>query len=74
MDPQIVADESVDFRIVVQLREKGIQVYSVIEELQSAKDEMVLKVAINTKLCCLPRIKTLANWFFAYKCLTPGFS
>jgi len=45
MKPQIVADESVDFRIVVQLRNKELSVYSIMEQQPSIKDEVVLKVA-----------------------------
>jgi predicted nuclease of predicted toxin-antitoxin system len=45
MNAEIVADESVDFRIVVQLREKGLHVYSISEQLPSSKDDAVLKFA-----------------------------
>ena len=47
MNQQIVADESVDFRIVVQLRKVGFQVYSIAEEQSSIKDEEVLSIAVD---------------------------
>ena len=45
MKYQIVADESVDFRIVVQLRQLGLTVYSIAEQQPSIKDEQVLALA-----------------------------
>jgi hypothetical protein len=38
MKYQIVADESVDFRIVTQLREIGLTVYAIAEQRPSIKD------------------------------------
>jgi hypothetical protein len=45
MNYQIVADESVDFRIVTQLREVGLTVYSITEEQPSITDNSVLSIA-----------------------------
>lgn len=45
MNKQIIADESVDFRIVIALREAGLTVYSVAEELPSLSDTSVLSIA-----------------------------
>lgn len=45
MKYQIVADESVDFRIVVQLRQIGLTVYAIVEQQPSIKDEEVLSIA-----------------------------
>jgi predicted nuclease of predicted toxin-antitoxin system len=42
---QIDADESVDFRIVTQLREIGLTVYAIAEQRPSIKDEEVLSIA-----------------------------
>jgi predicted nuclease of predicted toxin-antitoxin system len=64
MNSQIVADESVDFRIVVQLREKGIQVYSITEELPSAKDEIVLKTAHDNRALLLTEDKDFGELVF----------
>jgi predicted nuclease of predicted toxin-antitoxin system len=45
MNPQIVADESVDFRIILQLRKIGLNIYSIAESQPSLKDEVVLAIA-----------------------------
>ncbi len=45
MNYQIIADESVDFRIVIQLREAGLAVYSIAEEQPSITDKAVLSIA-----------------------------
>ncbi len=45
MNYQIVADESVDFRIVIQLRQLGLTVYSIAEQQPSIRDDQVLAVA-----------------------------
>ena len=64
MNFQIVADESVDFRIVIQVREKGIHVYSVLEELTSAKDEIVLKTAFDNNALLLTEDKDFGELVF----------
>ena len=46
---QIVADESVDFRVVIRLREIGLIVYSIAEETPSITDSNVLSVAFSNK-------------------------
>jgi predicted nuclease of predicted toxin-antitoxin system len=45
MKYQIVADESVDFRIVIQLRQIGLSVYAIVEQQPSITDEEVLAIA-----------------------------
>ena len=42
---QIIADESVDYRIVVKLRESGLTVYAISEQQPSIKDDAVLAIA-----------------------------
>jgi predicted nuclease of predicted toxin-antitoxin system len=41
----LVADESVDFGIVIKLRQNGIVVFSVYEDFSGIKDSEVLKIA-----------------------------
>jgi predicted nuclease of predicted toxin-antitoxin system len=48
----IVADESVDFGIVVKLRQKGIDIVSIYEEYSGIKDAEVLRIA-KDKQCLL---------------------
>ncbi len=45
MNYHVVAAESVDFRIVTRLREIGLDVYSIAEELPSITDKSVLSIA-----------------------------
>ena len=47
MEYKIVADESVDFRIIIELRKLGLDVYAIVEEQPSITDEQVLTIAIN---------------------------
>jgi hypothetical protein len=47
MKYQIVADESVDFRIVIQLRQSGLTVYAIVEQKPSIKDEANLPFLVN---------------------------
>jgi predicted nuclease of predicted toxin-antitoxin system len=42
----LVADESVDFTIVEQLRASGLEVYAIVEEIPSITDEEVLSIAV----------------------------
>jgi hypothetical protein len=50
MSFQIVADESVDFRIVTALRNSGLQVYSIAEKQSSIRDEDVSMLPSQTML------------------------
>ena len=45
MNYQIIADESVDYRIVTQLRETGLTVFSISEQEPSLNDEAVLTIS-----------------------------
>jgi len=42
---KILADESVDFGIILGLRQKGFEVISVLENYSGQKDTEVLKIA-----------------------------
>ncbi len=64
MKLQVVADESVDFRIIALLRERGLQVYSIAEKLQSAKDEVVLKLAHENSALLLTEDKDFGELVF----------
>lgn len=64
MKYQIVADESVDFRIVIQLRKTGLTVYSVSEQQPSLKDEMVLSIACDNEALLLTEDKDFGELVF----------
>jgi predicted nuclease of predicted toxin-antitoxin system len=48
----IVADESVDFGVIIELRRKGIDVVSIYEDFSGIKDAEVLEIA-KSKQCLL---------------------
>jgi predicted nuclease of predicted toxin-antitoxin system len=64
MKYQIVADESVDFRIVIQLRKAGMTVYSVSEQQPSIKDEQVLALACDSNALLLTEDKDFGELVF----------
>lgn len=64
MNYQVVADESVDFRVVLQLREIGITVYSIAEELPSITDNSVLSVAYEKKALLITEDKDFGELVF----------
>lgn len=59
MNAQVVADESVDFRIVEHLRLNGLSVYSIAESNASVSDEDVLKIALEHKSLLITEDKEL---------------
>lgn len=61
---QIVADESVDYRIVVGLRETGMAVYSIAEQQPSIKDEQVLSIAFNNNALLITEDKDFGELVF----------
>ena len=64
MKYQIIADESVDFRIVVELRKAGLTVYSIAEQQPPIKDENVLAIAFDSKALLLTEDKDFGELVF----------
>jgi predicted nuclease of predicted toxin-antitoxin system len=64
MKYQIVADESVDFRIVVQLRDVGLTVYAISEQQPSIRDEQVLAIAYNNDALLITEDKDFGELVF----------
>jgi predicted nuclease of predicted toxin-antitoxin system len=64
MNYPVVADESVDFRIVTQLRLAGIVVYSIAEQQPSIKDEQVLLIAVKNKALLITEDKDFGELVF----------
>ena len=64
MNYQIVADESVDFRIVTALRSVGLIVYSVAEELPSINDISVLSIAVEKEALLITEDKDFGELVF----------
>src|SRR5262245_26243497 len=61
---KIVADESVDFRIIVALRKLGIDVYAICEEQRSITDEQVLAIANNLNALLITEDKDFGELVF----------
>jgi predicted nuclease of predicted toxin-antitoxin system len=67
MKQPIVADESVDYRIVTELRNNEFQVYSVSEQQPSIQDEVVLKIACDHNALLLTEDKDFGELVFRFK-------
>lgn len=67
MNYEIVADESVDFRIVTALRAAGLIVYSVAEELPSITDISVLSIAVEKRALLITEDKDFGELVFRLK-------
>jgi predicted nuclease of predicted toxin-antitoxin system len=72
MKPQIVADESVDFRIVSLLRQEGFSVLAIIELMPSITDKAVLDVACDNEALLITEDKDFGELVFRFKLPHPG--
>lgn len=64
MNPVLVADESVDFRIVTALRKLGLLVHAIIEEQPSISDEAVLRIAFEMEAVLITEDKDFGELVF----------
>jgi predicted nuclease of predicted toxin-antitoxin system len=64
---RILADESVDYRIVKNLRKSEYEVVSVLEKYQGFSDKDVLEVAKSKEALLLTEDKDFGEWIFAHK-------
>jgi len=64
---KILADESVDFRIVKELINKGFEVISVLRSYQGASDKKVLELAREHTALLLTEDSDFGEWIFAHK-------
>jgi predicted nuclease of predicted toxin-antitoxin system len=64
MKPKIVADESVDFRIVTALRNIKLDVYAICEENRSVTDEVVLSIATDQDALLITEDKDFGELVF----------
>jgi len=63
---KILADESVNFNIISQLRKLNYQIYSIIEERRGASDIVVLEYAKELNALLLTEDKDFGEWVFSY--------
>ena len=63
----LVADESVDFGIIMRLRQKGIIVVSIYEDFSGIKDTEVLKIAKDNKCLLITEDKDFGELTYRLK-------
>jgi len=64
---KILADENVDFRIVRNLINKGLEVISVLKDYQGIQDKEVLELARRHHALLLTEDSDFGEWIFAHK-------
>jgi predicted nuclease of predicted toxin-antitoxin system len=64
MESKVVADDSVDFRIVTELRALGLEVYAICEEQPSIDDTTVLAIACNLNAILITEDKDFGELVF----------
>lgn len=67
MPLKILADESLDFRIISELRSKDFEVISVLENYRSASDKKVLELARKSNAILITEDSDFGEWVFAHK-------
>jgi len=63
----IVADESVDFRIIKYLREKNVSIYSILEKHSGISDEEVVKIAKKNNCILLTEDSDFGEYVFSFQ-------
>jgi len=69
---KLLADESLDFRIVLNLRNAGFEVISVIEDYSGISDKEVLNLAIKFNAILITEDSDFGEWIFAHREKTTG--
>ena len=64
---QVVADESVDFGLVTELRQNGLTVYSIAEQQPSIIDEDVLQIACRNNALLITEDKDFGELVFRFQ-------
>ena len=67
MQLKILADENVDYQIIKNLRNKGFNVISILENYRGTPDKEVLNLAMNKEALLLTEDKDFGEWIFAHK-------
>lgn len=66
MSVSIVADESVDFSIVKELRKDGFEVFAVVHECPGVMDKDVLEIAVQRRAVLLTEDSDFGEWIFSH--------
>lgn len=64
---QIVADESVDYSIVTELRDKGYNVYAIVEQAPAISDKEVLFVAFQNNAFLITEDKDFGELVYRFQ-------
>lgn len=64
--PEIVVDESVNYRFVRRLRDFGFSVYSIGEEKSGISDQEVLEVVREKRAVLITEDSDFGEWVFAH--------
>ncbi|BCB97064.1 hypothetical protein JZK55_19860 [Dissulfurispira thermophila] len=67
MHLKLLADESLDFRIVLNLKEAGFEIISVLKDYQGASDRKVLELSKTFNAIIITEDKDFGEWIFAHK-------
>ncbi len=68
----ILADESVNYKIVKKLRNHGFEVISILEKHPSISDKAVLERSIEYEAIVLTEDSDFGEWIFAHKAKANG--
>jgi predicted nuclease of predicted toxin-antitoxin system len=63
----IIADENIDSHIISALRDSGVEVFSISEELSGIDDFEIIELARKADLIILTEDKDFGEWVFAHK-------
>ncbi len=67
MHLKLLADECLDFRIVQNLRKKGFEIKSILEDCPGINDKDVLNTAIKHNAILITEDRDFGEWVFAHK-------
>jgi predicted nuclease of predicted toxin-antitoxin system len=63
----ILADESLDFRIVTELKREGFNIISVLKDYRGSSDKKVLELARQYNAILITEDSDFGEWVFAHK-------
>ncbi|RMI13992.1 MAG: toxin-antitoxin system, toxin component [Calditrichaeota bacterium] len=67
MSVEIIADENVDFRIILALRKEGWSVLSILEQYRGEEDKEIINLVAAKQGILLTEDKDFGEWVFAHK-------
>ena len=71
---RIIADESVNYLLVLELRQKGYQILSIAENYPSIEDEDILSISLNPPAIVITEDKDFGELVFKHKRFCTSYS